>query len=74
MSEGNGIRPAALAVAKKLNTELVQATIREHAAIESAVRDGRMLAEHYWQERHSLQRRLEAVEAIIDVLESEGVA
>lgn len=62
---------AARNVAGRLDRELTAATLKEAKDIRDCVATHSSVVEHYWQERHRLQRQCEAIAAIIEVLEEE---
>jgi len=73
ISAPNPLLTAARNVAARLDRQLTAATIKEAKDIRDAVASHSSVVEHYWQNRHRLQRQCEAMDAIIAVLE-EGAA
>ena len=51
--------------------DLAHAMAREQQLLRSAVENHSSMPEHYWQERHMLMRKVEAINAVIEVLEEE---
>lgn len=63
---------AALALARRLDGELATAISDEQTAILAASAEHAFLPEHYWQQRHQLQRRRAAVAAFLTAIEEQG--